>query len=198
MLKVGITGGIGSGKSTVCKIFEILGIPVYYADERAKFIMEHDARLIAALKKSFGESIFFPGGQLDRGKLASIVFRDSEKIAILNGLVHPSVAEDSNNWIKAQTSAYILKEAALLFESGSYKQLDLIISVTAPLELRISRVMARDGSSHKEVLNRINNQWPQEKKDELANFVIVNDGQHALVPQVLKVHKQILALKALC
>lgn len=197
MLTVGITGGIGSGKSTVCKIFETLGVPIYYADTRAKFLMEHDPRLIAALKKEFGKDVFMESGQLDRGKLASIVFRDSEKIAILNGLVHPAVAEDSANWVQSQSSAYTIKEAALLFESGSYKQLDLIISVTAPLELRISRVMSRDRASREEVLNRINNQWPQEKKDELANFIIINDGQHPLVPQVLKVHKQLSALKAL-
>lgn len=192
MLTVGITGGIGSGKTTVCKIFEAIGIPVYYADSRAKYLMERDPDLLAALKNNFGTNIFLEGNTINRPALAKLVFNDPEKLALLNSLVHPVVAQDSLNWIKDQTSPYTLKEAALLYESGSYKQLDLIISVSAPLEVRISRVMHRDGSTREEVISRINNQWPQERKDKLADFIILNDGEIALIPQVLKIHRQLL------
>lgn len=192
MLTVGITGGIGSGKTTVCKIFETIGIPVYYADSRAKYLMERDPDLLAALKNNFGTNIFLEDNTINRPALAKLVFNDPEKLALLNSLVHPVVAQDSLNWIKDQTSPYTLKEAALLYESGSYKQLDLIISVSAPLEVRISRVMHRDGSTREEVISRINNQWPQERKDKLADFIILNDGEIALIPQVLKIHRQLL------
>ena len=192
MLTVGITGGIGSGKTTVCKIFEAIGIPVYYADSRAKYLMERDPDLLAALKNNFGTNIFLEDNTINRPALAKLVFNDPEKLALLNSLVHPVVAQDSLNWIKDQTSPYTLKEAALLYESGSYKQLDLIISVSAPLELRIARVIKRDGSTREEVFSRINNQWPQERKDELADFIILNDGEMALIPQVLKIHRQLL------
>lgn len=192
MLKIGITGGIGSGKSTVCQIFELLGVPVYYADDRAKFLMQHDPVLQAALKKHFGDKVYQEDGELDRAYLSSLVFGDTEKVALLNSLVHPAVAADSEVWLQGhQHLPYALKEAALLFESGSYRQLDAIISVTAPLELRIERVIKRDSSTREAVLARIAHQWPQDKKDALADYLIVNDGTHLLIPQILHVHREL-------
>ncbi len=193
MLKIGITGGIGSGKSTVCHIFELIGIPVYYADDRAKFLMQHDVALKTALKKHFGEGLYGDNGQLDRPYLSKLVFGDKEKVALLNSLVHPIVAADSESWLHAQEHLpYALKEAALLFESGSYRQLDAIISVTAPLELRIKRVIKRDNTTREAVQARIAHQWPQEKKDALADYLVVNDGEHLLIPQILHIHRDLL------
>jgi len=189
MLKIGITGGIGSGKSTVCGIFETLGVPVYYADTRAKQLMQQDPALIAALQKHFGAAVFSANGQLDRAYLSGLVFGDAEKVALLNSLVHPVVAADSEAWMAMHhKEPYVLKEAALLFESGSYRALDAIICVTAPLALRLKRVMERDGTSREAVLARIHHQWPQEEKDALADYLIVNDGTQLLLPQVLNIH----------
>ncbi len=196
MLRVGITGGIGSGKTTVCHIFEVLGVPVYYADDRAKHLMQHNDSLVSALKEAFGEEIY-KEGILDRPLLASKVFNDKDRLAKLNSLVHPAVAHDALKWQQANLHApYTLKEAALLFEAGSYKALDKTIVVTAPLEIRVKRVMARDNATEEQVLARIANQWPEEEKVKLADFVITNDGMAALIPQVLHVHRQLLDLLA--
>ena len=193
MLLVGITGGIGSGKTTVCKIFEVLGIPIYYADDRAKHLMHDNVKLVAALKEAFGEDIY-QNGQLDRPVLAAKVFNDAAKLEKLNSLVHPAVAEDSVSWQMEHLDApYTLREAALLFEVGTYKALNKIIVVTAPLEVRMQRVMARDKVTEEQVLARINSQWPEEKKIELADFIITNDGQE-LIPQVLAVHTELMEL----
>lgn len=190
MLKVGITGGIGSGKSTVCKIFETLGIPVYYADERAKWLMHHNAEVATALSALFGPDTFMSDGQLNRAWIASIVFKDREQLSRLNAIVHPAVAEDYTQWQSQFTTLpYTLKEAALLFESGSYLQLDKIITVFASKETRIKRVMERDGVDRQSVEDRISKQMSDEKKKELANFIIDNEGHHLLLPQVLKIHE---------
>ena len=193
MLKVGITGGIGSGKTTVCKIFETLGIPVYYADERAKRLMTEDMELVAAIKKLFGEDAYFPDGNLDRGFIASIVFNDRKILDRLNDLVHPVVAKDGEKWhLEQQDVPYTLKEAALLIESGSHLLLDKIITVTAPLELRIQRVMARDKAERAAVEARINKQMPESEKVKIADFVIKNDGSMSLIKQVLKIHTDLI------
>ncbi len=193
MLLVGITGGIGSGKTTVCKIFEVLGIPIYYADDRAKLLMHDNIKLVAALKEAFGEEIY-QNGQLDRPVLAAKVFNDTAKLEKLNSLVHPAVAEDSVNWQMEHLDApYTLREAALLFEVGTYKALNKIVMVTAPLDVRLKRVMARDKVTEEQVLARINSQWPEEKKIELADFIITNDGQE-LIPQVMAVHAELMEL----
>src|SRR5258705_8262874 len=131
MLKIGLTGGIGSGKSTVAKIFEVLGVPVYYADEAVRQIMNSDKQLKAALAKNFGEKAY-RGDELDRAYLASVVFADKQKLELLNSLTHPATIRDANRWMLEQTSSYIIKEAALLFESGANKYLDLVIGVSAP------------------------------------------------------------------
>lgn len=191
---VGITGGIGSGKSTVCKIFEVLGVPVYYADDRAKYLMQHNEPLKSALTDVFGEAIY-TNGLLNRQVLASMVFNDKGKLAKLNSLVHPAVAQDGVEWqVEHSHHPYTLREAALLYEAGTYKALDKIIVVSAPLQTRINRVIARDNVTPEQVKARIANQWSEEEKIALADFVINNDGTHELIPQIIEVHRQLLAL----
>jgi len=190
--KIGITGGIGSGKTTVCKLFETLGIPVYYADERAKWLMTQDAELMRGIKQLFGEAAYTAEGTLNRAHVAKLAFSDSKKLAQLNALVHPAVQRDGESWHHAQQNVpYTLKEAALLYESGSYKNLDQIIVVTAPLEVRIQRVVQRDDLSRSAVEERINQQLPEADKVQRADFVIYNDGIQSLVRQVLAIHQQL-------
>jgi dephospho-CoA kinase len=191
MLKVGITGGIGSGKTTVCQIFEKLGVPVYYADQRAKELMEDDKPLIAEIKREFGQDIYDDDGKLNRSKLAEIVFNDEQKLLTLNNLVHPAVFRDNESWneiLARKGYAYTLRESALLVETGSYRLLDKLIVVSAPEQDRIKRVMARDGSSEQQVRARINAQMPEEQKVKYADYIIHNDLIMDLVPQVSKIH----------
>lgn len=195
MLHIGITGGIGSGKTTVCKIFEILGIPIYYADMRAKWLMEHDPTLRESIIALLGEEAYAVEGRLNRGWIASRVLADPGLLQKLNGLVHPAVAIDGHTWQEAQSGVpYTLKEAALLYESGNYRSLDKIIVVTAPLEVRIARVTERDKASRETVLGWISKQMPEEEKVAQADFVIQNDGKHPLIPQVLEIHQVLVAL----
>ncbi|MCO4291479.1 dephospho-CoA kinase [Solitalea sp. MAHUQ-68] len=193
MLKIGITGGIGSGKSTVVKIFEQLGVPAFIADIEAKKVMVEDATLITGLKQNFGDQVYFDDGTLNRKLLADIVFNNPEKLATLNSLVHPAVFRSFDRWsLSFHKKPYLLKEAALLFESGSYQQNDFNILVTAPEDLRINRVMQRDGSSEDEVKSRIKNQFSEEEKLKLADYIILNDEKKALIPQVLTLHREFL------
>lgn len=194
-LQIGITGGIGSGKSIVCRIFKALGVPVYDADSRAKSLMTTDGILISQIKKEFGVLSFRKDGSVDREYLAQTVFNDKEKLETLNGLIHPRVAEDYSNWVNQQTSVYVLKEAALLFEAKSYQTLDKIIVVHAPRELRVSRVLQRD--SHRtaqQVRDIMTNQMSDEEKLKKADFRITNDESILVVPQVLELHQQFLKL----
>lgn len=193
-LRVGITGGIGSGKTTVCRIFELLGVPVYYADDRAKWLMNNDPILRDGLLQQFGEEAYLPDGGLNRAHIASIVFNDKSQLETLNSLVHPAVRRDGEDWAAAQIAPYTLREAALLFESGIYQTLDQLITVTAPESVRIARVVARDNTSEEAVRARMANQWPEEKKVALSDFIIQNDGQHGLLEQVWKLHHQLLLL----
>ena len=192
MLKIGITGGIGSGKTTVCKIFEVLRVPVFYADDAAKSVMNTDPELISALKSEFGNEIYSDEGILDRKALASIVFNNKEALAKLNGLVHPAAIQAFEDWSRVQGSPYVIKEAAILFESGSYKDCDYTVLVYTPQDLRVRRVMERDGVTAEQVLTRIDKQMPEEQKRELADFEIVNDGKRPLLPQVLELHEYFL------
>lgn len=187
---VGITGGIGSGKSTVCKIFKTLGIPIYDADSQAKKLMLENDNLVTGIKHHFGEEAYLPDKSLNRDYLAKTVFSNSDKLTILNSLVHPAVAEDFNLWIKTQDSKYVIKEAALLIESGSYKHLDKLINVSAPVDLRIERIMQRDTfRSEAEIQKIISNQLSEEVRNEKADYVIVNDESELLVTQVFKWHE---------
>lgn len=190
-LKVGLTGGIGSGKSMVAKIFELLGVPVYYADAASKALYQTDPELKANLKRHFGEDIY-ASEVLDRKKLADLVFKDPEKLELLNRLVHPPTIRDAEQWLARQTAPYVIKEAALLFESGSVAGLDAVIGVYTPKVLRIKRVMDRDGVTREEVLARMARQIDEDIKMRLCDFVLQNDEQQLLIPQVLALHETLL------
>jgi dephospho-CoA kinase len=191
MLKIGLTGGIGSGKSTVAKIFEAVGIPVYYADAEAKRLMNNNKFLQESIQGHFGEKVY-KQGQLDRKYLADIVFNNKEKLDLLNTLIHPLTIADAEEWMKKQTTPFCIKEAALLFESGAAENLDHIIGVYAPQALRIKRVINRDGLSREEILQRMNRQINEEMKMKLCDSVIKNDEQQLLLPQVLELHNAFL------
>ena len=196
-LKIGITGGIGVGKSVVALIFSKLEIPVYDADTRAKWLMTHHTQLIQEIKANFGEESYLKNGEINRRYLAEKVFIDKNNIQKMNSLVHPKVGEDTLAWVKEKEGKfpYILKEAALLYESGGDKGLDKIIVVTAPIEVRIARIQKRDPQRSKaEILGIINKQMPDEEKIKRADFLIHNDGETLLIPQVLKLHQQLLGL----
>ncbi|RAJ02265.1 dephospho-CoA kinase [Chitinophaga skermanii] len=189
---IGLTGGIGSGKSTVAKIFEVLGIPVYYADTAAKNIMETDPQLVSQIRDYFGGNAYDDQGKLNRKYIANIVFHDQEQLDVLNSLVHPATIRDSERWAKEQNAPYVLKEAALLFESESFHHTDKVITVFAPEVLRIHRVMQRDGVSRNDVYARMYKQMDENIKKKLADYVIYNDEQQAVIPQVLAIHEQLL------
>ena len=191
MKLIGITGGIGSGKSTIAKVFMSIGYPVYNSDTRAKELINSNEKLINSIKLSFGDDLYNSQG-LDRKKMASIVFNNPEKLELLNSIIHPAVGRDFEKWIDSQNTSFILKEAAILFETGIYKSLHKIILVSAPQETRIERVIKRDNTNREEVLSRMNNQWSEEKKTELADYVIDNSGNKLVIPQVLEIIKQIL------
>lgn len=193
MLKIGLTGGIGSGKTTVAKVFEVLGIPVYYADDRAKQLMNDDGGLKEQVKKHFGEAVY-TGGELNRKILADIVFADARKLQLLNSLVHPATLTDAEAWMQTQTTPYCIKEAALIFESGAHQHLDYVIGVTAPAPLRILRTMNRDGITREEVIVRMEKQLDDIIKMKLCDFVIYNDEQEMLLPQVLALHQELMML----
>ena len=193
MLKIGLTGGIGSGKSTVAKIFETLGIPVYYADTEAKRLMNSSETLKKVIRQNFGEATY-ENDQLNRKYLAGIVFNNPEKLELLNALIHPVTINDAEQWMQQQSAPYSIKEAALLFESGAAENLDFIVGVYAPQALRIKRVMKRDGLTADEIMKRINRQVNEEMKMKLCDFVITNDEQELLIPQVLKLHQHFSSL----
>lgn len=196
MLRVGITGGIGSGKSTVCAVFETLGIPVYYADTETKQLYTKNSGLKDAVINAFGPDVYL-NGNLDRAKMASIVFSNKEKLNQLNQIVHPFVIQDFEDWCKLHTNKqYVIKEAAIMFESGSYKQLDVIVGVIAPEEVRIERTMKRDGLSREEVVQRINKQMPADEMAKRCHYIIENNGHESLIVQVLDLHKKLLELSS--
>lgn len=191
MRKIGLTGGIGSGKSVVCKIFSTLGVSVFHSDEVSRYLIDHDQLVIDEVKRIFGHDIY-RNGKVDRKKLSQQVFTNREMLKKLNSILHPVVAEVFNGWIeKCKSSSYIIKEAAILFESGTDKELDGVITVSAPESIRISRVMERDGTTEEEVLQRIRNQMNEEERLSRSDKVIVNDGHRLVIPQVLEVHNKL-------
>ncbi len=189
MLKIGLTGGIGSGKSTVAKVFEILGIPVYYADDAAKRLMNNNDDLKKEIIKHFGEKAY-QQNQLDRKYLAGIVFNDKEKLQLLNSLTHPITIKDSEDWMLAQTSPYIVREAALLFESGAANTVDYVVGVYAPQHIRVKRVMERDNLSIEDVMKRVSRQLDEEEKMKRCDFVISNNETELVIPQVIELDKK--------
>jgi dephospho-CoA kinase len=195
MLKIGITGNIGSGKTTVCKLFELLGAPVFYADFYGKKVMTEDVVLVEAIRKTFGAEAYFADGGLNRKYISNIVFKNEAELEKLNALVHPAVFRAFDEWaVSFNTKNYVLKEAAILFESGSDKQCDKTIVVAAALDIRLKRVMQRDQLTEAEVLRREEKQMPQQEKISKADFVIYNEPQMMVIPQVLQIHQQLLQL----
>ncbi len=192
MLKIGLTGGIGSGKSTVAGIFEVLGIPVYYADQAARDLMNSSPDLREKILSAFGYQSY-KEGKLDRVYLGKMVFDDIDKLELLNSIVHPATIKDSEDWMNRQTTIYAIKEAAIIFETGLEKNFDHVIAVTAPEHIRIQRVMERDHTTEQNVLQRIQQQLDEKEKIKRSDFVIVNDGLNALLPQVLSIHAKLLA-----
>ncbi len=191
MLRIGVTGGIGSGKTTVCRVFEVLGIPVYYADAAARTLMETDPELIAGIKKNFGGAAYNEEEKLNRKYISDIVFQDEAKLSLLNSLVHPATIREAARWMQQQTTPYAIKEAALMFESESFHHVDKVIGVYAPKNLRIQRAMKRDAISREEVLARMNKQLDEEIKMRLCDYIIYNDEQQLVIPQVMKLHEEL-------
>jgi dephospho-CoA kinase len=197
MLKVGVTGGIGSGKTTVCKVFELLGIPVFYADDVAKSIMHTDQVLKTAILNTFGERAYNKEGTLNRSYISSLVFNNKPELEKLNSLVHPAVFRAFDNWLLQQKDApYVIKEAALLFESDSYKMCDESILVIAPTETKISRVKLRDGISDEDVKLRMNRQFSDEVKIKFADHILNNDEKQLIIPKIIQLHQQFLTIRS--
>ena len=193
MLKIGLTGGIGTGKSTVAKMFASKGVPVYDSDVRAKRLMSYDQGLVKELIATFGDDVFV-NRELNRSYLSSIVFNSYIELKKLNDIVHPFVAKDFKKWSSSQNSKFIIKEAAILFESGAYLNVDKIILVSCPLSVRIQRVSQRDGISEEEIMKRVNNQMMQTEKAALSDYIIDNKySLESLKKQVEEVHSSIIS-----
>ena len=193
MIKVGITGGIGSGKSTVCKVFRVLGIPVFEADSVAKQLLNNDMQIREQLIQLFGASVYLHDGTIDRKYLAGIVFSNPSLLSQLNSIVHPAVRKAFDEWYLIQNSPYIIHEAAILFESGFYKMMDKTITVVTDENERIERVVKRDEITAELVRQRMKNQWSDEEKIKLADFVIGNNDRELIIPQIVEIDKKIKA-----
>ncbi len=196
MLKIGLTGGIGSGKTTVARILEVIGIPVYYADDAAKSMMNENEALKEKLKENFGPDIYI-NGQLNRPLLSSLVFANAEKLELLNSIVHPLTIADAEAWMKQQELKgfpYAIKEAALIFESGAQKKLDYIIGVHAPFRLRLQRAMLRDGQAKEAIEARMSKQMDETRKMALCDFILSNNEEELLIPQVIELHQRLVSL----
>jgi len=194
MLKIGITGGIGSGKTTICKIFEVLEVPVFYADTVARQIMVEDVVLMEGVKNTFGTESYFDNGTLNNKHIAAMVFNNATELKKLNALVHPAVFRAFDSWIEQIPLhiPYVLKEAALLFESGSYKMCDQNILVIAPEVLKLKRVTERDGITDDQVRARMDKQFTDEQKRSMADYIVYNNEQHSLIAQVIELHRAFL------
>lgn len=195
MKKIGITGGIGSGKTTICKIFESLNVPIYYADVEAKKIMASNLQVKSQLKEILGEKAYHKNGKPDRKYIASKIFSDKELMSKVEKIIHPAVLSDSERWMEqwkaAGNSSYVLKEAALLVENGTFKYLDALIVVTCPENIRIKRVMKRDKLSFEDVMSKVKNQLPEDDKVKVADYIIINDGIKPLIPQIWEIHNRL-------
>ncbi|WP_026449825.1 dephospho-CoA kinase [Aequorivita capsosiphonis] len=190
MKRIGLTGGIGSGKTTVAKMFSKLGVPVYIADTEARKLTNSSKTIRRELTELLGEEAYLEG-VLNRKFVADKIFNDKALLEAVNGIIHPKVAAHFNAWAAKQKSAYVIQEAAILFENGSYRNFDAIILVTAPKEIRIARVMARDNASSHEIEQRVSNQWSDEKKEKLADFIIENIDLEATQKRVENLHRSL-------
>ncbi len=191
MLKVGVTGGIGSGKSVVCQVFKTLGIPVFNADDAARHLMENDTTLVQQIQWLLGDDVY-DNGRLNREKVSAIIFEQPDKLQKLNEIVHPATISYATAWMNGQVTAYVIKEAAIFFESGSFKEIDVMIGVYAPKELRIQRSMDRSGISRDKVLSIMARQMDEDEKMKRCDHVIINDDVTPVLPQVLKLHTLLL------
>jgi len=188
MLRIGLTGGIGSGKSYISDIFRHLGVKVFNADEIAKEILDSNFEVRIKLSKLFGEDIYIDE-KFNRQEAAKRVFNDGELLRKMNAIVHPEVLTSFDSWAKSYSFLpYVMKEAAIIFESGANKFLDAVINISAPEDMRIRRVMIRDGASKDEVMARMEHQWSEKKRIDMADFVLVNDEESMLIPQIIKIH----------
>lgn len=191
MIKVGITGGIGSGKSVVGQFFKIIDIPVFEADIEAKKIINHSAIVRSKMIMFFGEDIYLPNQTINRKKLAEIIFNSPSSLQKVNSIIHPEVRKNFNEWADQQNSEYVIHEAAILFESGFYKMMDFMILVTTPIETRIERVIKRDNVSKEDVIVRMNRQWGDSEKIKLSNLVLTNDNTELIIPQLIELDKNL-------
>ena len=193
MIKIGITGGMGAGKSLVCKVFKVFGIPVFDADTVAKKIISNDGSIKDKLISHFGPGVYFNDGTLNKAQLAAVIFNDNKQLKYINSLVHPLVFKAFDKWAEQfKNTDYVLHETAILFESGADVHVDKTIVVTAPIDLRIKRILKRDGISRSEIESRLENQWEQSRIVELADMEIVNDGKKLLIPQIWDLHNRII------
>tara|TARA_Y100001954_G_scaffold235203_1_gene292432 strand:+ start:1064 stop:1666 length:603 start_codon:yes stop_codon:yes gene_type:complete len=192
-IKIGVTGGIGTGKTTVCTIFKKIGIPIFNADEQSKILLKKNENVISKIITVFGDNIL-DKKKIDTKKLGRIVFTNKQKLIELNNILHPRVIEKFDNWLLEQDSKYIIKESALLFESNTYKKLDKIILIQSPLKLRINRVCSRDNRTKNEVSKIIKNQLKQSEYIKLVDYVITNNEKMLITPQVTAIHKQLSEL----
>lgn len=190
-MKLGITGGIGSGKTCVCRVFNILGIPVFSADPEAQYIMHNDEKIIEGINKIAGKNLYHDG-TLDKMELASIIFNDPEILKRVNALVHPVVFGNFLKWTDSQSSPYVIMEAAILFESGASKLVDRIATVYAPVEERIQRVTRRNRLTRQQVMERIRNQMDDETRIRMSDYIINNSENEMIIPVILKIHEDLL------
>ncbi len=191
MIKVGVTGGIGSGKSTVCNFFKLIGIPVFEADLEAKKIINHSAIVRSQMIMNFGKDIYLPNHTINRKKLADIIFNSPSSLEKVNSIIHPEVRKNFNEWVDQQNSEYIVHEAAILFESGFYKMMDFMVLVTATTETRVKRVVERDKLTEKSVIARMKLQWDDKEKIKLSNLVLTNDNTELIIPQLIELDKNL-------
>jgi dephospho-CoA kinase len=189
--KLGITGGIGSGKTSVCRVFDVLRIPVFSADREAQGIMENDNEIIRQINSIAGEDLY-KNGNLDRMDLAKIIFNDKSLLAKMNSLIHPAVFNRFTKWVLLQTAPYVIMEAAILFESGAGKYVDSVATVIAPVEQRVRRVIHRNKLSREQVLDRMRNQMDDETRMKLSDYIIYNSENDMIIPTILKIHNEIL------
>jgi dephospho-CoA kinase len=192
ILKLGVTGGIGSGKSTVCKIFSVLGIPVFSADKVAREIQDSDPEIIEQINSVTGKDLY-AGGGLDRMTLASIIFNDRKLLEVINAIIHPAVFRAFNKWSDEQTGPYVIMDAAILFESGAADLVDYIVTIVAPEAERIDRVVVRNKMTREQVLERIKNQMDDEARVRRSHYVIHNSENDMIIPAVLNVHRDLLS-----